>query len=472
MDKRRSGVLLPVSSLPGTYGIGDFGKSAYEWVDSLEDSMTSLWQILPLNPVGYGNSPYQPYSSFAGDEIYISIEDLYKELNIELKNEYYQSNMVDYEAVRDRKESLLKKAFEKFEKNDEYDDFEKLAFWLDDYAEFKALKRLNNNEWWIHWEDTNLNEEMLDYEKFVQFVFYKQWMKLKNYANKKGVMIVGDIPIYVGHDSSDVYFNRDYFILDEKGHPKEVAGVPPDAFSDEGQLWGNPLYDWDKLKEDDYKFWIDRLNWNQILFDVIRVDHFRAFDTYWAVDANEKTAKNGEWRLGPAYDFFDEIFKQIPDLKMIVEDLGDLRPEVLELRDHYNFMGMIIVQFKLKEHEIKECFEMDENFVVYTGTHDNSTIKGILENEHNVASKELIQRLMPKLGKDIYEQIMYHSMALNARWVILPLQDLMKLDDSSRINRPATLGSPNWEWKLDSYDDEYEKAIDLMYKMNLVTNRN
>lgn len=471
MEKRRSGILQPVSSLPGTLGIGDFGKTAYEWVDALAEAKVSLWQILPLNPVGYGNSPYQPYSSFAGDEIYISIEDLYEDLGLSYRQENVICASVNYEQVRARKNAYLEKAYEHFTINNAYREFEEKAFWLDDYARFRALKKKNHHRWWIEWTEEEVSQEAIDYEKFLQYVFYQQWMKLKRYANEKGVFVIGDIPIYVGHDSSDVYFYRKYFILNEKGHPREVAGVPPDNFSEDGQLWGNPLYDWDALKQDDYRFWVDRLTWNQELFDVIRIDHFRAFDTYWAVPFGEKTARNGEWRLGPAYDFFDAIFRQIPDLKLIVEDLGDLRPEVLTLRDHYNFMGMKIIQFALKEHEIKECLEMPENFVAYPGTHDNKTLLGILESEHTDESKAIIRHHMPRLGQDLCEQILYHTMALNARWSIIPLQDLMKLDDRARINTPATLGSPNWEWKLKRYDQQFAEGMALMKKMVQVSNR-
>lgn len=448
--KRQSGILCAVSSLPGTLGIGDFGHDAYLFVDMLEESGAKIWQILPLNPVGYGNSPYQTYSSFAGDEIYISIEHLYESMGLSLDLMPIYSNKAEYEKARKLKTKLLKGAFKHFKKDSGYKAFLKKATWLDEYAEFMALRVANKDTTWTEWTIKKADSEAIEYQKFVQYIFYTQWQDLKAYANEKGIEVMGDIPIYLGHDSAEVYFKRELFYLDKDGKPTLVAGVPPDYFSNEGQLWGNPIYNWDKLKKTKYDFWVDRLKWNQDLFDTIRIDHFRAFDTYWAIPGDSKTAKNGEWRIGPRNDFFDEMYKRIEDLKLVVEDLGDLRPEVLELRDDYGLMGMQIIQFALKPEEIERDKSMDENILAYTGTHDNQPIGGWRE-DMPLRDRLRVRRQLGKMGfkdKNIIDRICHYSLSLNASLVILPLQDILRLGNESQMNRPGTVGSPNWEWKL------------------------
>ena len=455
MTQRHAGLLLAISSLPGTMGIGDLGKNAYELVHKLHRSGIKTWQILPLNPVGYGNSPYQTYSSFAGDEIYISIEDLYEEMDLPLEFDLITSTKADYDLARKLKRNYLEEAFEHFKKDESYKQFVKLAFWLDEYAEFMALRRVNDFTSWSDWQVLKANKKDIEFEKFIQFVFYKQWMALKNYANIHEIKIMGDIPIYLGHDSHEVYFNRDLFYLDETGRPTLVAGVPPDYFSTEGQLWGNPIYNWEKHKETNYKFWVDRLSWNQHLFDTIRIDHFRAFDTYWVIPAEEKTAKNGEWRIGPRHDFFDAIYAQIDDLDLVVEDLGDLRPEVLELRDDYDMMGMQIIQFALKPEEIKRDINMPTNILAYTGTHDNQPIGGSVQ-DMSFLKKWQVRSDLRKQGikdKNLIDRINHYALSLNANIVILPAQDIMRLGKNATMNSPGTVGSPNWEWKLKSLHD-------------------
>lgn len=468
--KRVAGVLMPLSSLPGTMGIGDLGKDAYLWVDSLKTSGARLWQMLPLNPVGYGNSPYQTYSAFAGDEIYISIERLYESLNLEFVEHHVEANSVDYDTVRTLKNLYLRKAFEHFEKNEDYELFEKESeSWLQEYAEFMAMRKKNGYKAWVEWQDFTVDIVEVAYHKFLQFVFMQQWLELKDYTNHQGIQIVGDIPIYIGHDSAEVYFKRDQFHLNQDGRPTLVAGVPPDYFSEYGQLWGNPIYNWEVMAEDDYKFWVERLEWNQRLFDVIRIDHFRAFDTYWVIDGNATTAKDGEWRLGPAHDFFNAMYRQIDDLKLVVEDLGDLRPEVLQLRDDFNLMGMQIIQFALKADEMERDASMKENMLVYTGTHDNDTLGGWHETHDPVDQKRIHETLI-KLGIDdenIIDQICHYTLSLNANWAILPIQDVMRLGGDTRINRPGTIGSPNWEWKLASY----QGMEDAMKRLNTWINK-
>lgn len=465
---RRAGVLMPVSSFPGKLGIGDLGKDAYSFIDGLKTSGASIWQLLPLNPVGYGNSPYQTYSAFAGDEIYISIEDLYEELNLKFEHDTVINKQVDYHATRDLKNAYLKKAFEHFVVDEAYHDFLKQAFWLDEYAEFISLKEVNGFKSWLEWTEFEVSERSKDYQRFLQFVFFKQWMALKAYANNQGILVVGDIPIYLGHDSADVYFNQKEYYLDKDGKPTLVAGVPPDFFSEDGQLWGNPIYKWDVMAENDYSFWVDRFKWNQLAYDVIRLDHFRAFDTYWVIDGDSTTAAHGEWLIGPRHHFFDAMYQQIPNLQLVVEDLGDLRPEVLELRDDYDLMGMTIIQFHLKPEEVHESLKVATNLLAYTGTHDNKTLIGRLE-ELSPLEQTTLSELLGHLGFNeptLWQQIIHHTMALNCNWVILPYQDLIGMENDARINEPGTVGSPNWEWKLESYDTLTQAMNELR---NLVT---
>ncbi len=469
---RTAGVLMPVSSFEGTLGIGDFGQSAYDWINQLADTGATIWQILPLNPVGYGNSPYQTYSSFAGDEIYISIEILFQSLGLEYDFEPERGTTIHYDSVRDRKKFALLRAFEVFEKNDAYASFLEVSKpWLDEYVEFIALKKHNDNASWLDWTEFETLEENLEYERFVQFVFYEQWMDLKAYANSLGIIVVGDIPIYLGHDSAEVYHHRDQFLLNPDGSAAWVAGVPPDHFSDEGQHWGNPLYDWDAMAKDNYSLWIERLRWNQLMFDVIRIDHFRAFDTYWAIPGTSDTARIGEWRLGPRHAFFDCMYENIEDLNLVVEDLGDLRPEVLELRDDYNLMGMTIIQFNIKPNELKRDASMGTNVLVYTGTHDNQPIQGWVQ-DLTPGNHLKISANLRDLGineRTLWKQLCSYTLSLNADWAILPMQDLMGMGDETRINSPGTIGSPNWEWKLDidsNLEDGFEFLAYLIDKHN------
>ncbi len=470
--ERRAGVLMPVSSFPGTLGIGDLGADAYSFIDGLETTGTTIWQLLPLNPVGYGNSPYQTYSAFAGDEIYISIEDLYKDLNLEFTHDAVVGKQVDYEATRALKNTYLKKAFEAFSPNAEYEAFLEQAFWLDEYAEFISLKEKNGFKSWLEWTEFEVEDKAKDYHKFLQYVFFKQWLALKEYANKKNILVVGDIPIYLGHDSADVYFNQKEYYLDKDGRPTLVAGVPPDFFSEDGQLWGNPIYKWDEMAKNDYAFWVDRFKWNQLAYDVIRLDHFRAFDTYWVIDGKSETAANGEWLIGPRNHFFDAMYKHIPNLQLVVEDLGDLRPEVLELRDDYNLMGMTIIQFHLKPHEVESSLKEAKNLLAYTGTHDNKTLLGRLEELSADEQLELSEILKSHGFNEelLWQQIIHHTMALNCNWAILPYQDLIGMENDARINEPGTVGSPNWEWKLDSYET-LDAAMAQLKTLVQATNR-
>ena len=457
-NKRMAGVLMPVASLPSDDGVGSFGKSAYELIDILAETGFRIWQVLPLNPLGYGNSPYQPYSSYAGDEIYIDLDILAKEGYLpENRKKMRKKKRIDYTAARQHKLPYLRQAFKAFEEQGkEKKQFEEFCK-QDHYGVFIALKQNNEMRCWNEWpkdqRDWIINkkfditpfEEEIRFQMFLQYEFLKQWKALKKYANKKGVLTVGDIPFYVGIDSLDVWEDRDSFLLDREGQPKFIAGVPPDYFSPTGQRWGNPIYNWKKLEKNGFKFWVDRVRYTNSLYDIIRIDHFRAFDTYWKIPASCPTAVEGKWIEAPGYALFDKLFEEMPDLWIVAEDLGDLRPEVLELRDHYDLPGMIVAEFDLfKDDNAK-------NKVIYTGTHDNQTVVGWYKSLKKAERLKVDQQLKKEgsKDKDVSYRMLHYVFNAQANYAIVPMMDLLRLDDKARINTPATLGSPNWEWQLD-----------------------
>ena len=467
---------MPVASLPSLHGIGDFGPSSYEFVDFLKSSGFSIWQILPLNPLGYGNSPYQPYSSNAMDDLYISLELLHKDGLVQKAGSYNRfDSTIDYDEVRAYKQHFLRVAFKKFKKDEKYEEFIKLD-WVYNYAVFLTFKKSNRlicwNDWpkfmkdWIVDKKMDLSpyESDIEFELFVQYTLFKQWNDLKNYANSKGIEIMGDMPIYVGIDSDDVWSNQNLFLLNKKGRPTFIAGVPPDYFSVTGQRWGNPLYDWPKHKANGFKFWINRLEYNSTLFDVIRIDHFRAFDTYWKIPESCPTAQKGRWIKAPGYALFDKLFETLPDINIVVEDLGDLRKEVLELRDHYNFKGMRIVQFSFNPDGMEED---RENLIIYTGTHDNQTIRGWY-NKQKKAEKIKIDNYLKDNGFD-YENIglnmVGYTLSSNAQIAIVPFMDVLNLTDKCRLNTPGTVGNPNWQYRLTRLNKLKDKTS-LLKKMN------
>lgn len=476
---RVAGVLMPVASLPSDCGVGGFGKEAYAFVDSLARMGMKIWQLLPLNPLGYGNSPYQPYSSFAGDELYIDIGMLeeagyVKSGRIPFDDSIY-GGRIAYEKARAYKEPYLKEAYKVFWDKEadsaEFKEFQKMD-WVRPYAVFIALKKQNDLRCWNEWPkeqqdwildgkyDISHLEEEIRYQMFLQFMFYKQWMKLKAYANEKGISIMGDIPIYVGIDSLDVWGCRENFLLDAEGKPTFIAGVPPDYFSETGQRWGNPIYNWAYMEQSGFSFWINRLSYSSQLYDVIRIDHFRAFDTYWKIPASCDTAIEGAWIEAPGYALFDTVFKKLPDIQIVAEDLGDLRPEVLQLRDHYHFMGMYIVEFSLL-HEEPLAHQL-----IYTGTHDNQTIQGWYRESDN-SSKKKIKGKLRRCGmpwQSIAHKAVNYALKSPARLAIVPTMDILELDDEARLNTPGTVGSPNWEWRMGSVEDlkAYEKRMRKM----------
>ena len=443
----------------------------------MEENGVKIWQILPLNPLGYGNSPYQPYSSCAGDELYISLELLKEEGFLEEEIPAFRSRAksVDYEAVRGFKTPYLRKAYRVFsEKNgqekESYQEFVSQK-WVSEYSVFRALKDANEGKCWNEWSQeakswpenrTSLSQEVeaeASYQMFLQYVFYTQWMQVKTLANEKGIEIMGDVPFYVGVDSVDVWAGKDNFLLDTEGHPIFIAGVPPDYFSETGQRWGNPIYDWEYMKAHGYQFWVDRIGYSSKLFDLVRIDHFRAFDTYWKIPASSPTAREGEWIEAPGNALLDVLLKDNPDVRIVAEDLGDMRPQVYELRDAYHLPGMKIIQFTFDPMEHNNLFEDRENMIVYTGTHDNETIKGWFEGQPREV-RLATERELYAWGYEedsLVKNFICYTLDNKADTAILPVQDVLELDNAGRLNTPGTLGTPNWEWRLASLDKLKDK---------------
>ncbi len=484
---RQAGVLLAVSSLPAKHGIGDLGPSAQTFIRKASKIGFKLWQILPINPLGYGNSPYQPFGSKPFDELYISLELLEKEgLLSSVPSHFPRSKKVHYESVRKFKLKYLKIAFKNYQKQHKrgFKTWVKNNQWVENYAVFITFKKANNLVQWHYWRpehrDWIINPKGVDltpfkanieFEKWLQYIAYKQWSSLVKYTHKHKMEIVGDIPIYVGIDSIDVWENRKAFLLDKDDFPTFVGGVPGDYFNADGQLWGNPLYDWDYLEKTDFAFWIDRLAYAAKLYDYVRIDHFRAFDSYWKIPAGSLKATTGHWDYPPGYKLFDEIFKQIPDIKIIAEDLGDLRPEVLELRDRYNLPGMEITQFTFNPFE-KRGTEWKENRLVYPGTHDNSPIRGWFRGRDKKffdAAAKVFAAAGTNEFSDFFDNFMAYNMASDAQYAIFQMQDLLRLGEPSKMNSPSTIGSPNWEWKMVDFtifDEERSFLNYLIVKYN------
>ena len=458
-NMRKAGILMPVASLPGRHGCGTFGKEAYDFVKMIHQSGLGIWQLLPLNPLGYGNSPYQPYSSYAVDELYISLDVLAQQGLLEKVPSYHRNDdAIQYEEVRQYHDKYLRRAYQKFEKDEAYESFIKKP-WVKEYAIFKTFKVANNLRPWIEWDkdqkdypinqtlDLSKYDDEVAYQMFLQFVLYQQWHALKKYANSLGIQMVGDIPFYVGLDSADVWAHRENFLLDQDGRPTFIAGVPPDYFSATGQRWGNPIYNWDFMKKDKFTFWIERMSYMGEMFDVVRVDHFRAFDTYWKIPADCPTAIEGEWIEAPGYELFDTLFKQYPNLTIIAEDLGDLRPEVLELRDHYKFRGMRIVQFTFDPEGMEED---KKHLLVYTGTHDNDTTYSWYCKQPASLRRKMRQYLW-KHGyrkHSFVDDVIDYSLDSNADMVIIPMSDWIHAGSQARLNMPGSVGAPNWMWRM------------------------
>jgi 4-alpha-glucanotransferase len=479
---RSSGILLHLTSLPGAHGIGDLGDEAYRFVDFLVNSGQSLWQILPLGPTGYGDSPYASYSAFAGNTLLISLPFLVREnllTNALLEDApAFPQERVDFEGAHEFKQSLLRQAFVNFQKmtnqtlRHEFEEFcQSAASWLEDYALFRALKDEHGGIAWNEWKKPlaqretvalaqareRLREE-IEAQKFYQFLFFKQWFALKSYANTRGVKLIGDIPIFVAQDSADVWTNPEQFKLDEQSVPVVVAGVPPDYFSKTGQLWGNPLYNWEHMIADNFRWWIERVRATLHTIDIVRIDHFRGFAACWEIPGGDKTAERGQWVNAPGRELFDAIKAALGTLPIIAEDLGVITPDVEALRDDFGFPGMRILQFSFGGDPANQDLPHNyhRNVVVYTGTHDNDTTVGWFESEAGAGStrdaaqiqreREFCLKYLDSTGEEIHWDFIRAVMASVASIAIVPLQDLLGLGTKARMNLPNTT-SGNWAWR-------------------------
>ncbi len=464
---RASGILLPIFSLPSKYGIGCFDKCAYQFVDFLADSGQKYWQILPLGSTGFGDSPYQSFSSFAGNPYFISLEDLIEQglLDKEIcdKTDFgSDSTMVDYQKLYHNRFVILNYAYKKWNENSEYNEFcNANKYWLDDYSLFMAIKDSFDGKPWYMWDkDIKTREcyavekykqrlyDIIEFYKFIQFVFFNQWQKLKSYANNKGIKLIGDIPIYASMDSCDCWVNPELFQFDSNLQPIAVAGCPPDGFSPKGQLWGNPLYDWEQHKKTNYSWWATRIAFNKKLYDILRIDHFRGFDEYYSIPFNSLDATTGKWEQGPGYHLFETFQKLGLNDDFIAEDLGFLTDSVKDLIIKCGFPGMKILQFAFDSRDDSsnehKPYNYNNNCVVYTGTHDNNTLCGWLQS---IGDDELAY-LKEFLNTDdcVYGMIKC-AMSSVADMCIIPMYDYLSLGDIARINTPSTTGN-NWKWRL------------------------
>ncbi|ATW28216.1 4-alpha-glucanotransferase [Candidatus Formimonas warabiya] len=486
---RDSGILLHVTSLPSLYGMGDLGEEAYRFVDFLARSHQGLWQVLPLNPPDVGESPYQCFSAFAGNPLMIGLDLLMKSGLLEERDlvpiPLFTQERVNFDAGRVYKEKLLHKAYQRFQNRQEQDDYlfflEKNAYWLPDFVLFMALKKHFHGKPWYRWEETAarrerrtlesytqiLHEEM-GYQKFLQFVFFRQWSELKKYAADKGIRIMGDLPIFVSADSSDVWSHQELFQLDEKGLPLKVAGVPPDYFSRTGQWWGNPHYRWDQMKGDHYRWWRERFTTLLGLVDLVRIDHFRGFEASWEIPAGEGTAVKGTWVKGPGEEFFAALEKYLGPLPAIAEDLGYITPGVIALKEKFGYPGMRVLQFAFQS-GTTEAFSprgYDQSCVVYTGTHDNDTAWGwfqnILKKEPKAAAllKKYLGLSRYARPSEVCWTLMEFAFSTRAALAVVPLQDVLCLGSDARMNFPGT-AQGNWQWRFLKKDltGEIEKKL-------------
>lgn len=491
--KRSSGILLHPTSLPGPYGIGDIGPVAHRWVDFLAESNSALWQILPLGPTGYGDSPYQCFSAFAGNPYLISPDALLAEGLIStddlIEAPQFPAEKVDYGAVIPWKLGLLDRAYIQFHHNGsqelhaDFEDFQSQeAHWIEHFALFMAIKESQGGNPWVKWpsllrdRDAQAlqgfranNEVAVRRQIFRQFLFFRQWKKLKSYANEKEIKIIGDIPIFVAHDSADVWANPDLFFLDEEGQPTVVAGVPPDYFSATGQLWGNPLYRWNIHAKNSYDWWIARMRSVFSLVDVVRLDHFRGFAGYWEIPVEEETAINGCWVPGPGCDFFFAMQDAFGELPIIAEDLGEITPDVTELRLQFQFPGMKILVFAFNSDASNEFLPHNypANCVVYTGTHDNDTALGWYQRVEE-DERDFARRYLARSGKDIAWDLIRAAWSSVAVYALSPMQDFLSLDNEARMNYPSK-PSGNWTWRmgeevLDSWVKPRLAAFNSLYK--------
>ena len=475
---RASGVLMHLSSLPSEYGIGTMGRTAYKFVDFLEKAKQTYWQILPICPTSYGDSPYQSFSTHAGNPYFIDLEMLTEEGLLE-KEDYADLywgeddvTKVDYSNLYYRRFDVLKKAHERFKNTDqtEYHQFlQKNDNWISNYAIFMTGKSAHDGKCWLEWDDglkrrdphrlwefKNEHADEVDFWMFVQFKFFEQWFKLKSYANEHGVQIIGDIPIYVALDSAAVWVHPDLYDLKENLEPRSVAGCPPDAFSPTGQLWGNPIYNWARHKETGYNWWIDRLKASAEIFDMVRIDHFRGFDSFYAIPYGDSTAEHGEWRQGPGIEFFRFVSSRLGRLPIIAEDLGFLTPSVIQMLAESGFPGMKILEFAFDPREASDYlpYNYDKNCVVYVGTHDNDTIIGWskdMDEDTMAFCRKYLDIDADASDSELVWKMIKTAFACVGDTVVIQMQDYLELGSEARMNVPA-VGVGNWQWRAASED--------------------
>lgn len=484
MYERNSGILLPISSLPSRFGIGTMGREAFNFIDFLSSSNQKYWQLLPLGHVSYGDSPYSSFSSYAGNPYFIDLELLIEEGALSLEDCMEldsEDERIDYEKQFNLRYDILYKAFTNSRNtcSKKLNEFKYKNQWVDGYSLFMALKYHFNQRPWYKWDEDIafrsdnalskyrlLLKEKTEFWIFVQMKFFEQYFKLKSYANLKNIRIIGDMPIYPAKDSTDVWESRNFYKTDEYMLPSLSAGVPPDAFSEVGQLWGNPVYDWDKLKENSYELWIKKLSWHFNLYDVLRIDHFRGFDEFWAVPKNSINAVNGKWYTAYGKEMFEKAISELGSMNIIAEDLGIITESVSKLKDYFNFPGMKVLQFAFDKNPLNPHLPLnyDENCVAYTGTHDNDTLKGWLENLDD-SSKDYVLASLGINGDEFTEinNVIYEIINIlctsKAKLCIVPLQDFLCLGSEARINTPSTLGNWTWRFTGDILTDELAEKI-------------
>lgn len=485
---RTCGILLPVSSLPSPYGIGCFSREAYEFVDRLTEAGQTYWQLLPLGPTGYGDSPYQPFSAFAGNPYFIDLDTLAEE-GLLKKEEYagldygQDETQADYAKLYIQRYKVLRKAFARaqLDRDPGFRSFcREQAFWLEDYSLYMAVKNQFDGKSWDEWEEDirlrqpeavrsyqELCAEEIRFHCFLQYKFMEQWTKLKSYANSRGIRIIGDIPIYVAFDSSDSWASPELFQFDDSRRPVNVAGCPPDAFSADGQLWGNPLYDWDYHEKTEYAWWIRRMEHCFHLYDVVRVDHFRGFDEYYAIPYGARTAANGRWQPGPGMRLFEALKRQLGEAAIIAEDLGYLTESVMKLVRDSGYPGMKVMEFAFDSREAGDYmpYNYTANSVVYTGTHDNQTLAAWYD-ELSESDRALAQDYLMLEGRSRAEMVWAFirlTLASVAGTAVIPMQDYLGLGEEARMNQPSTMGK-NWRWRMrkDAFTRELAKKIARM----------
>lgn len=484
-NMRQSGILLHISSLPGPYGIGSFGAGAYQFIDFLKKSKQSYWQILPLGPTSYGDSPYQTFSGNALNHYFIDLDFLIKEGLLTKKDIItHKPNPKDinYGALYQDRLPILKKAFIHFEKNKAYTRFmNQHASWLDDYALFMSLKTFFSGQSFNRWPEDikmrydyavtyycDLLKEDIEFHKFIQFKAYQQWLNLKSYANKKGIQIIGDIPIYLAYDSTEVWTQPQVFQLNQEREMTHVAGVPPDGFSEDGQLWGNPLYNWDHLKETNYDFWVTRMALQSKLYDMIRIDHFIGFEHYYSIPATEKTARNGQWLNGPSYALFEAIKARLGQLNIIAEDLGRMTQGVIELLKNTGFPGMKLTQFALFDEGNNASLPhgFSKNSIAYTGTHDNETTKSWFKHLDTNTKRHVLRYTNTGSRESVTYGLIKETLKCPSKIAIIPFQDYLELGDAGRMNEPSTIGK-NWRYRTlhKDFTIQLQRKIAMLTKL-------